>query len=137
MSDLFGFIPSRAEMKTDSEIAAMGSVVYFLYADDELLYIGQSTNFKRRVRLHRQRFFEEAELVGNPAMERIWFKGFPVPEEQLDEVEKFYIQKYLPPYNVNWMPERLVKAYASLRLARMEVALAETEVVLAKLKTGA
>ena len=124
-------------MKTDSEIAAMGSVVYFLYAGDELLYIGQSTNFRRRVRLHRQRFFKEAELVGNPKMEHIVFKAFAVPEERLDEVEKFYIQKYLPPYNVNWMPERLIRAYATLRLARMEVALAETEVVLAKLKAGA
>jgi hypothetical protein len=105
----------------------MGSVVYFLYAGKELLYIGQSRNFGRRVRLHRQRFCDEAVLVGNPEMENIWFKGFSVPAEMLDEVELFYIQKYWPPYNVNGMPEALIKANAVVRLAKMELALAKSE----------
>lgn len=136
MKELFGFVPSRAEFKTDSEIDAMKSVVYFLYAGDELLYIGQSKNFKRRVRLHRQKFFEEAELVDNPAMEQIRFKAFPVPAEKLDEVELFYIQKYLPPYNVNGMPNELIKAYHAVRLAKMELALAKTELEEAKYRVS-
>lgn len=129
------FSPNREDYKSETEMTKMGSVVYFIYTgDDELIYIGQTKNFKRRVRDHYRRFNEEAELIENVHMEYLKFKGFHVPEMLLDEVESFYIEKYLPPYNKDGLPIELVDAYRQVRIAKMELAKAKNEVWLIKHK---
>jgi len=74
------------------------SGIYFLYGEkDELLYIGKSTNLKKRLYAHFKR-------TGGSKFKYmdIPLKNFSVlfaEEEELDKLERQMILKYLPPFN--------------------------------------
>lgn len=127
MEDLLSYDPHGMDRRSVDSIHAMGSVVYFIFAVDELLYVGQSRNFKHRVKMHRARFDKEAEFVCDERLKNLSFTAIPVPEEQLDEVEFYYIQKFLPPYNTDMMPAEILAAYSAVRVAKAEVVLAKIE----------
>lgn len=64
--------------------------VYFLYADDQLVYIGQSVNIPSRIRDH----LRDGTKIFNA------YKSIIIPIGQdLTDVEDFYIRKYNPKYN--------------------------------------
>jgi len=64
--------------------------VYFLYMDDELVYIGQSKNIPNRITNHLQ---ENSKNFNS-------YKTIIVDESQeLTPIEDFYIRKYKPKYN--------------------------------------
>lgn len=127
MGNKLSYNPYQMKRMSVDEIHAMGSVIYFLFAEDELLYIGQSKNFKHRMKMHRVRFDEEADYVNDPRLRELSFTAIPVPSEKLDIVEYHYIQKYLPPYNREYMPEEIARAYNALRVAKMEVVMAQLD----------
>lgn len=127
MNKMYNFSPYAENELTAVDVCRISSAVYFVFAGEELLYIGQTTNLKRRVREHKARFEEEAVLIDEPLMEDVYFKALPVPEDLLDEVEKYYIEKYLPPYNCDYIPQDIVEAQKSVRLAKMELAYAVSE----------
>lgn len=127
MESLLNFYPYNEDRMSVDDIHAMGSVVYFIFAGEELLYVGQSKNFRQRVRGHRARFDEEAELTNDSRLRELSFVAFPVPPERLDEVEYYYIRKFLPPYNKDYMPEEIYEAYSAVRLAKMELVMAQIE----------
>ncbi len=107
------------------KIHEMGSVVYFIFAEEELLYIGQSRNFKHRMKMHRVRFEEEAEFVGDMRLKDLSLAAIPVPPECLNDVEYYYIQEYTPPYNKDYMPDEVVRAYRAVKIAKAELVLAQ------------
>lgn len=127
MESLLNFCPYNKDRLSVDDIHAMGSVIYFIFAEDELLYVGQSRNFKHRVKGHRARFDEEAELTNDIRLKELSFVAIPVPPERLDEVECYYIQKFLPPYNKDYLPEEIYEAYSAVRLAKMELVMAQLE----------
>jgi hypothetical protein len=67
--------------------------VYFLFQDDELVYIGQSLHAPARLLDHT------AGVHGDP--ERPWNRVaiLAFPAEQLKEKEKVFIQQFKPRYN--------------------------------------
>lgn len=77
-----------------------GEGVYFLFLDDDLVYVGQSKHI--RSRLHRH---------GYPTPCRIhegWFNNYAaiwVPQWFLDSVESFYIHYLDPPRNEKLPPQ--------------------------------
>ena len=64
--------------------------VYFLIHDEEIVYVGQSSNLLARVESHKvgadRKVFNKVAFIEAP---RPW----------LDTVEAFYIQRFDPPYN--------------------------------------
>jgi hypothetical protein len=64
--------------------------VYFLFDGDELVYIGQTTDFDTRIAMH--------SLRKTKAFDRVAF----IPAEKIDvgQVEAGYIARYKPKYNV-------------------------------------
>lgn len=134
MESLLNVYPYNEDRMSVDDIHAMGSVVYFIFAGEELLYVGQSTNFKHRVKMHRARFDEEAELIGDERLSRLTFTATPVPPERLNEVEYYYIQKFLPPYNKDYLPEEIYEAYRAVRVAKMELVMARIELEEAMVK---
>ena len=60
--------------------------IYFLYIEDELVYIGKSINLQERIKLHTE-YFET-------------FKYIELPLSKLDDCEAFFIKKYKPIYNL-------------------------------------
>lgn len=127
MGDLLRFHPQSMERMSVDDIHAMGSVVYFIFAGDELLYVGQSRNFKHRMKMHRARFDEEAEFISDDGLKRLSVTAIPVPPEQLNEVEYYYIQKFLPPYNKDYLPDEVARAYRAVRIAKMELVMAQLD----------
>lgn len=127
MGNKLSYNPYQMNRMSVDEIHAMGSVIYFLFAEDDLLYIGQSKNFKHRMKMHRVRFEKEAELTGDERLTNLSFTAIAVPSLDLNEVEYYYIQKYLPPYNKEYLPEEIARAYRAVRIAKMELVLAQIE----------
>ena len=77
--------------------------IYFLFYDDELVYIGQSENVHKRVPCHIvDKKFNNWNYI-------------EYPEEDLDELEAEYILKYQPKYNQSipknntWLSSGLIK----------------------------
>ncbi|MFW6281710.1 MAG: GIY-YIG nuclease family protein [bacterium] len=63
--------------------------IYKLIQDDEIVYIGQSLNCERRIGTHLKsddKDFNSFEII-------------PCKEQELDELEREYINKYEPEYN--------------------------------------
>lgn len=127
MGNKLSYNPYQMDRMSVDEIHAMGSVVYFFFAEDELIYIGQSTNFKHRMKMHRVRFEKEAELTGDDRLKDLSFTAIAVPPSDLNEVEYYYIQKYLPPYNKDYLPEEIARAYRAVRIAKMELVMAQLD----------
>lgn len=127
MEDLLMFQPHGTSRMSVEDVHALGSVVYFIFAENELLYVGQSKNFKHRMKMHRARFNEEAELIGDDRLRRLSVTAFSVPSEKLDEVEYYYIRKFLPPYNKDYLPEEIFEAHRKVRIAKLEVVMAQIE----------
>lgn len=75
-----------------------GAGIYFLWIDEELVYIGQSINLRSRLRTHR-RYSERAYAPWNPLgwTHATWVA---VPEDTLNNWEVSYIAKYLPRFNI-------------------------------------
>lgn len=65
------------------------SGVYFLCCQDEVVYIGQSTNIPARIGQHR----------GDKTFDRAYW--MPVPAHRLDEVEGAMIRHYRPRLNIS------------------------------------
>lgn len=61
--------------------------VYFLFLNDEIVYVGQSTNIHLRVQQHRDKEFN-----------RVFYQEVPI-EMDLLAIEKYYILKFRPRYN--------------------------------------
>lgn len=78
-----GFITRRA-MSFDRIVG-----VYFLLQDDEIVYVGQSTNIMTRLSNHK---FEATKLFS-----RVFV--MECPEAHLDRLERLYIDKFKPRYN--------------------------------------
>lgn len=66
------------------------SFIYFLTdEDDEVVYVGKTSNGMSRIQTHKKEGVKQFSKVYALLCE----------EEELDELEKFYIQKYRPIYN--------------------------------------
>lgn len=63
--------------------------VYLLWLNDELVYVGQSINGTSRIMDHRK------DKVYNR------YTWISVSLEELDDIERFFIKKYRPKYNVS------------------------------------
>lgn len=72
-------------LKKHSSLPLIG--VYFLYKNNQLVYIGQSTDILLRVRNH----FKEKDFDS--------YSYFECELEKLNEVERFLIEKYTPKLN--------------------------------------
>lgn len=69
------------------------SGVYFLIKDDEVVYIGQSTNVQSRISTgHKDKEYDEAFML-------------LIPEEYLQEVETAFIAALNPIYNRTSLPK--------------------------------
>jgi excinuclease UvrABC nuclease subunit len=65
-------------------------IIYFLYLNNDIVYIGKSTNFRSRLKKHlSNKYFDS-------------FSYFHVNHENIENVERFYINKYLPKYNKDY-----------------------------------
>lgn len=64
--------------------------VYFLLRDDEIVYVGQSGNILYRIACHRH--------DGEKEFNRIFL--IECPEAQMEHLERLYIAKFTPKYNV-------------------------------------
>jgi len=62
--------------------------VYFLILNGEIVYVGQTTNLKARIRAHRS----EGKVFG-----RVLY--LPTPKARLDQVEARFIRELRPPCN--------------------------------------
>ncbi len=62
--------------------------IYFLYHNDELIYIGKSTCIKSRLKSHINKFFN-------------FFSYVEIPQGQLSSYERAYINKFLPGLNID------------------------------------
>jgi hypothetical protein len=95
--------------------------IYFLVMDGELKYVGQSVNVEARVASHRQnRQFDRWHWIECPC-------------DQLNALERAYIDAYLPPWNMDGRTAFL-RLYPpkppteeELRMARMRRAVAVLE----------
>lgn len=80
------------------------SGVYFLLHEEEVVYVGQSTNVAQRVATgHPDKEFDEAFML-------------LVPEEQLLEVETAFIAALNPIYNQTALPKGSYKNARTLRI---------------------
>lgn len=66
------------------------SGVYFLFHGNQLVYVGQSVDVISRVHNHR---VENIKKFTN-------FAHFECNRKMMDEIEKFYIYKFQPRYNI-------------------------------------
>jgi hypothetical protein len=67
----------------------LGSCIYFLIRDNEVVYIGQSTNLTARVGAHKN----------DKSFDHVYY--FRVPPEELDDLERCLIKNLRPEYNRN------------------------------------
>ena len=70
--------------------------VYFFFILDELVYVGQSTNIRKRIAAH--------QLENKINFDSVFY--IEVDEDKLIQVEKGYIVKYDPKYNQTHIFER-------------------------------
>lgn len=96
------------------DIFGIVSGVYFIYTQDykELLYIGQSRNrLRRRVMQHINKLRQLGYYTENDQYYYARYKVIPVEKDKLDEVEAFYIRKFMPPLNLDKNPSKDKIAY--------------------------
>jgi hypothetical protein len=80
---------ARGRSRNDP-LCPSGSVgVYFLMKNDDLLYVGKTTDIDKRIRSHQ-------DVGAIPFSSVMWM---PVQEKHLSEVETFWISLLRPPYN--------------------------------------
>lgn len=107
---------------TYSDIFSMRSGVYFLFAEKygELLYIGQSKRLRHRINQHEKAFDDLWSYTYFLDRFVMGYKVIEVPVNELDNVERFFIDKYHPPmnYDKNGSPNR--KSYQMWMWERME-----------------
>ena len=86
---------------TYSDIFSMKSGVYFLFAEKygELLYIGQSKRLRHRISQHEKAFDDLWSYTYFLDRFVMGYKVIEVPVNELDNVERFFIDKYHPPMN--------------------------------------
>lgn len=91
---LFIFAPSDLPDTPESVGEEERSGVYFLFLNDQIVYIGKSKQFETRLQQHRKdgRRFDSYRII----------EGIPL--EQLEHIEMFYINKYQPPGNLKAKP---------------------------------
>lgn len=85
---------SAANLPTRNEVKKLKSCIYFLFQDDELVYIGKSENVKSRLTDHTKssKIFNSYAYI-NP-------RNF---EQKIEQIEGAYIKKYKPKYNVYYL----------------------------------
>lgn len=82
--------------------------VYFLFDEEELIYIGQSTNACARISAHtRDKKFNSITML-------------PVPKENLDYIELLYIQKYNPAINKKGLRSLFKLVFDSMNLVILD-----------------
>lgn len=80
------------------------SAIYLLYDNDEVVYVGQTTNGLKRLLQHNDKFFNKYAFIETPV-------------EELEYYEDYYIMKYKPKYNNNYNYYRMSvnSCYSRLR----------------------
>jgi hypothetical protein len=68
--------------------------IYFLIKDGELKYVGQSVNIGARIGAHGWRGFDRWHFI-------------VCPRDQLDAIERAYLDRFLPPWNDDGRTARL------------------------------
>jgi len=77
------------ELREESKTLDKLSGVYLLWNIDELVYVGQSKNGTSRIINHKKdKFFSR-------------YTWIEVPLDLLNDIERFYIKKYKPRYNIS------------------------------------
>lgn len=80
-----------------------GSGVYFMYWENKVVYVGQSTNLKKRINGHSLRINKDYQNVT---------VLFDIPTESLKSIEAFYIHLFKPKFNKNYpQMTKAIKAY--------------------------
>jgi hypothetical protein len=82
-------IPSCAEIRLLRSMPRHGVGIYFLCQDEKIVYVGKTTNFFIRMRNHALGEFEFSGV-----------KFLPCAESRLDILEREYIVRFKPKYNV-------------------------------------
>jgi hypothetical protein len=85
--DILQFIENNNSNKYN-RLSKNVSIVYLLYKDDEVVYVGQSVNTSRPWQ-HTDKDWDSVDIKIVP------------PNISLDIIEAFYIRKYKPKYNRN------------------------------------
>lgn len=80
------------------------SAVYLLFDDDEVVYVGQTTNGLRRLLQHNDKIFNKYAIIETSV-------------EELEYYEDYYMMKYKPKYNNNYNYYRMSinSCYSRLR----------------------
>ena len=107
---------------TYSDIFSMKSGVYFLFAEKygELLYIGQSKRLRHRISQHEKAFDDLWSYTYFLDRFVMGYKVIEVPVNELDNVERFFIDKYHPPMNYDKNGSQNRKSYQMWMWERME-----------------
>jgi hypothetical protein len=92
MFTLAEILPLRHQWTPGSGMDGPG--IYFLFRDDELLYVGQSREVQFRLRAHAMKRVSPGELIPF----NLW-AALDAPEELLVAIERIYIANFAPPFN--------------------------------------
>ena len=86
---------------SESDLYDIKCGVYFLfsYGYGELLYVGKSKRLRSRIHQHLSKFNDIQTYTRGLKRFCIGYKAIAVPEEDLDDTERFFIAKYNPPMN--------------------------------------
>lgn len=91
MSELANKVTSKSLISADAIVAAAKpwqsfTGVYFLVADKEIVYVGQSVNVYARISAHSDKKFDSFTVI-------------PCPKAHLNVLESLYIHLFNPPLN--------------------------------------
>lgn len=82
------------EFKTYEIPAGIQNAIYILFNNDNIVYVGQTTNGVRRILQHGDKIFNKFAFIEKPL-------------EELEYWEDYYIMKYQPKYNNSYNHNRL------------------------------
>ena len=107
---------------TYSDIFPMKSGIYFLFAEKygELLYVGQSKRLRHRISQHEKAFDDLWSYTYFLDRFVMGYKAIEVPVDDLDDAERFFIEKYRPPMNHDKNGSQNRKSYQMWMLERMD-----------------
>ncbi len=86
------------------KIKIVKNIIYFLISGDNIVYIGKSKNGINRIKKHIQ---QKVKIFDS-----YWF--FEINKGEMDKIEKFYIKKFMPVYNVDCkdkIKEKILDSY--------------------------
>ncbi|MBW4583575.1 MAG: GIY-YIG nuclease family protein [Tildeniella nuda ZEHNDER 1965/U140] len=90
------------------------SAIYFAIARDQVLYVGLATNLRKRWQKHHR--LPQLEAVNKQCEIRLFWLG--CAQNQLNDLERQYIEYYCPTLNQTKVPERqLVPSFQMLTLS--------------------